>query len=344
MQNKRTYIDDVRTIFWYRFVSKTIKKDTRFKFERLIEPSSFSINPEGGTRYSNRCNGYRDGKHTPCPEYTKKVEITVAPGSSRILNMPLWDSFKLDFHKLMKSSIVQRLPEIVQTKIFGAKLKENNDQLPKYNSRIGKRLVRLGSFDSLCALMLFWRIDKEDENHPNREAISINIYHLLLILSNELKVYDMSELIFHLFKTNVFDQATWNGKKFNLDYQKFEENEEILNYYWDNHWSMIRPKLKRNTQLAEILQQPSKIFFLNAILNDIFKLDEQALPPQKNIWLINFYETLKSNWARNILFNNSQEKLIEKIYNSINEDNRFNKTDANLLLLRAQIESKQRII
>lgn len=251
MQPRRSIIDQVRTIFWFQFVLKSTGCQTAFELERLIEPDSFSTNPEGGTKYKNKCSKYKTGKHTPSSQFTQKVEEKFAPGSSQILNMPLWDAFKLDFHKLMKSSIFLRLPEIVQSKIFESKSKKRWDQLPSYTSNTGKKLVRLGSFDSLCALIIFWRIDQEDKDHPNREKLAINIYHLLLIVANELKKYNISELVFHLFKVNVFDQAIWNGKRFIVDYQKFEENEKILNTYWENHASKMKPRLKRSMELAD---------------------------------------------------------------------------------------------
>lgn len=339
MQPRRSAIDQVRTIFWFQFVLKSTGCQTAFELERLIEPDSFSTNPEGGTKYKNKCSKYKTGKHTPSSQFTQKVEAKFAPGSSQILNMPLWDAFKLDFHKLMKSSIFLRLPEIVQSKIFGLKSKQSCDQLPSYTSNIGKKLVRLGSFDSLCALIIFWRIDQENQEHPNREKLAINIYHLLLIVANELKKYSISELVFHLFRINVFDQAHWNGKQFNLDYKKFEENRKILNIYWENHASKMKPRLKRNMELAEILQSTSKIFPLNAILNDVFRLNEQALPPRREIWLRIFYEHLKSCWAHSILYDKNKTSLIEKIYNITSRDNRFNEADITLILVWTKIES-----
>lgn len=285
MQIKRTEVDEVRTIFWIFYSCIKAKQESAFKLGQIIESDKYKRCKEDGIPYSNRFFYFESGAHTPRPDLIEKVEVE-APGSSYIINMPLWQTFNQNFDAELALRIISKLPANVRGKANIPPDFQLNRKLPQYRPEWGKRLVRLGTYDALCMLMVFWRLDVEQLNHPNRRSISLNIYHLLLVLSDELPCYKVSERFFLLFKHYVFDHASSDGYKFDLTWQKFAANAQILNQFFPAaEKSNEKNAAQRHTTIGAILQKPSKFPNLYSILNNVYDVDETGPLVKKIVYL-----------------------------------------------------------
>lgn len=313
MQNKRTETDMVRTKFWFSFSCIYTNQNSAFKLGRYIEPESYSRHPHGGTQQNNKFSNFKSGKHTPHPDLVNTMEI-LAPGSMYILNMPLWKTLQPKFDIKQRRSCVNQLSEAVISKVIGLNRFVVDGTFPRYKNSVGKHLARMGTYDALCILTIFWRFDSENMNHPNRMEIAVNIYHLLLILSGKLFYYGTCECFFLLYKRQVFDHARSNGYQFDVDYKTFSHYADILDraYPFDKDLN-IKTNKKRNTAIGMALQNSSKFFELYLILNNIFEYDETVLSPERNVTLKLIYEHLCAEWAFKVLYAKYQVSLIDTI-------------------------------
>ncbi|MGH8845420.1 MAG: hypothetical protein ACREX1_22245 [Advenella sp.] len=228
----------------------------------------------------------------------------------------------------------------VTSKVNGMERFMEGGSFPKYKAGAGKKLVRMGNYDSLCLLMIFWRFDSEETNHPNRMEIAVNIYHLLLILSGELFYYGVCECFFSLFKHQVFDLGRSNGYRLDVDYEKFCRNAELLNrFYPFDETATERTREKRSTAIGMTLQKSSKIFELYSLLNDVLDYDETMLSPNKEALRHVTYTRLSSDWAFKVLFENHRQSLIDTIKNYVKNNSNLTELDEKIFIIKAQNDS-----
>lgn len=344
MQKKRTKTDEVRTKFWFSCVSIETDRGSAFKLGRHIDPGAYSTHPDGGTQNPNKFRKYKSGKNTPQPDLVNKVE-DFAPGSTYVLNMPLWKPLQPNFGVKQRNAAIKQLPGEITAKVSGFDRFTVDGVFPDYREISGKKLVRMGSYDALCMLMIYWRIDNEGTNHPNRMEIAVNIYHLLLILSGHFSYYEQCESVFTLFEHQVFDRARLNGYRFDLDYEKFSRNADRLNklYPFVKNAKTTKAK-KRNLAIGMTLQKASKDFKLNVILNDIFDFDETVPFPEREIVRKLTYHRLCADWASKVLFENHQESLIDTIKKHVKNDPTLTESDELVLITMAQYFSRLKTI
>ena len=338
MQKKRTETDVVRTKFWLSFSCTYTKQGTAFKLGRLIEPETYTRNPQGGTSHNNKFSKYESGKHTPHPDLVNKMEF-FAPGSMYVINMPLWKALQPNFGIKERRAAVNQLPRAVTSKINGLDRFMVGGSFPKYTDGAAKKLVRMGTYDALCMLLIFWRFDDEDTNHPNRIEIAVHIYRLLLILSGELFYYKVRECFFSLFKHQVFDLARSNGYRFDVDYEKFCRNAELLNRFYPFERATERTREKRSTAIGMTLQKSSKNFELHSLLNDVLDYDETMLTPSKVVLIRLTYTRLSSDWAFKVLCENHRESLIDTIKNYVKNNSNLTEPDEKIFIFKARIGS-----
>mgnify|MGYP007038346050 CR=1 FL=1 len=139
---KKDVIDSLSGVYWFKELSRRSKKNA-YHLEKEFSQDKFKKNIDGLVDRPCQWNKYESGRHLPSLGLQEKVE-TVYPGSSILLNYPIWDLLK------------QRPPSDERLQVMMSNIKPN---MTKY---IGKPPKELGINVRIKRLNFFLNTPLED--------------------------------------------------------------------------------------------------------------------------------------------------------------------------------------
>lgn len=236
LAQKRHPVDIVRVRYWYQGLRRRTGCDTAYQLEQRYDPGSFT-KTEDRTHYRCKWNRYGVGKHTPQKRLAQQVEQDQL-GSLRELNHPLWTVLRqgLSLEGSLDHWMAQLEPK-VQTAMIPNQEGKGGQHEP-FNSRLARRLVKIGSLDALTALLLYWCEAVRNGQYDDARYIARLLYQLLLILGDEFSLRGIASEMCILFQTIVFKPTDWGDHCLALHHSHYQHSIGVLHcqLYKINEW------------------------------------------------------------------------------------------------------------
>jgi hypothetical protein len=160
--------------------------------------------------------------------FKKKCE---ADGSAKEINHILWDVISL--HETEVVPIDTWLNQLKETEVgdivFQPKLRHPGqwEPLHKLSTPHFRKLVEIGNFDSLAALVLYWQKAKIN-GKGDQEPLAYTIFEILLIIGCELDRRKLLNEFFELFRVNIFENMDWGNESFTMTLEQYRNNVHLL--------------------------------------------------------------------------------------------------------------------
>ncbi|MGY6274389.1 hypothetical protein [Methylomonas sp. MgM2] len=221
-------IEILRVRYWYEGVrirlGYTQAKQLENHFRQTLDPNFLEKDPSG------KWGRYKLGKNTPLAELIKNVDREV-DGSAQEINHILWKVIHLNEKDIGRIDVWlnQLKGTEVGNIVFQPKLRCPGQWEPinKLSTPHYRTLVKVGNFDSLAALVLYWhkaKINGKGDQH----ALAYTIFEILLIIGYELNRRKLLNEFFELFKANIFEKMDWKNEAFTMTLEQYRDNVQIL--------------------------------------------------------------------------------------------------------------------
>lgn len=180
-------IKELSIRYWYESLRTGAGLKIPSQLQEKFEPDAISRTAKGTIEFTtNKWSGYRRGEHRPQSVLLKKVE-SVAPGSTRALDHPLWSVLDVTNTQILEGDeFLRRLTPEIQFLVL-----QPNDLLiasaniePLSKRRINQILRRL-NLDALACLTWFLR-DAHANQADSIELIFDAIHNALIMLAMDM--------------------------------------------------------------------------------------------------------------------------------------------------------------
>lgn len=220
--------ESLRVRYWYEGVrirlGYTQAKQLENHFRAKLDPNFQEKDPSG------KWSRYKLGKNTPLAELIKSVDREV-DGSEKEINHILWDVMSL--HETDVVAIDTWLNQLKGTEagniIFQPKLRHPGQWEPinKLSTPHFRKLLAVGNFDSLAALVLYWHKAKIN-GKGDQQPLAYTIFEVLLIFGCELDRRMLLDDFFELFRVNIFENMDWDNGSFPMTPEQYRHNVQLL--------------------------------------------------------------------------------------------------------------------
>jgi len=254
-------IDKVRTIYWFQYLGMRIGSFRPRAVQRAVAPIP-ATDALGGVIKNNKFLGYSRGDHVPNTSLVQRV-ATIYPDSAYILNHVIWEVLRGNdsIEKHVRRWIGQLDPDIQKAVIkSGNQLAENSHTL--------EMLERRFSLDSLAALTILFRLNREDERSNNDArtphairawGYACGIFRVLMMMEPQFLTEDLKNGIFKLFVQRVFSLTTsfW-GVRMNLEEYDYPKAALLLRDHVTKLRIYIRSPMNREvrSRVNELIMIP----------------------------------------------------------------------------------------
>lgn len=221
-------IQILRVRYWYEGVrirlGYTQAKQIENHFRAKLDPNFQEKDPTG------KWSRYKLGKNTPLAELIKSVDREV-DGSAKEINHILWDVISL--HETDVVAIDTWLNQLKGTEagniIFQPKLRHPGQWEPinKLSTPHFRKLLEVGNFDSLAALVLYWHKAKIN-GKGDQQPLAYVIFEILLIIGYELDKRKLLGEFFELFRVKIFENMDWDDGSFPMTPEQYRHNVQLL--------------------------------------------------------------------------------------------------------------------
>lgn len=232
----RLNVDYLKVQLWYENIKKQLNLTTAYQIEKYFEDIT-EKNTNTRTPIKNKWSRYQKGQHTPRKSLVALVEKHI-PNSSQILNHPLWEIIKkTETVSENIGTLMEKLSAETQLIVY----KSNTTKyLLNYDSKIGKKLIKLSNYDSLAALLIYsikaYSLKEIEKTQHVSEKIYFNLQVISIYYLNN-NMSDVIECLFDLFKKFVFDKTNWENKVFSSNILLFKQQVNIFNNFLNNFFS-----------------------------------------------------------------------------------------------------------
>jgi len=221
-------IQILRVRYWYEGVrirlGYTQAKQIENHFRAKLDPNFLEKDPSG------KWSRYKLGKNTPLAGLIENVNRE-ADGSAMEINHILWDVISL--HETDVVTIDTWLNQLNGTEVgnivFQPKLRDLGQWEPinKLSSPHFRKLLEVGNFDSLAALVLYWHKAKIN-GRGDQQPLAYTIFELLLIFGYELDRRKLLNEFFEVFRVKIFENMDWDDGSFPMTPEQYRHNVHLL--------------------------------------------------------------------------------------------------------------------
>ncbi|WFP49313.1 hypothetical protein PL263_14550 [Methylomonas sp. EFPC3] len=221
-------IQILRVRYWYEGVrirlGYTQAKQIENHFRAKLDPNFQEKDPSG------KWSRYKLGKNTPLAGLIENVNRE-ADGSAKEINHILWDVISL--HETDVVAIDTWLNQLKGTEagniVFQPKLRHPGQWEPinKLSTPHFRKLLEVGNFDSLAALVLYWH-KANIKGKGDQQPLAYVIFEILLIIGYELDKRKLLGEFFELFRVNIFENMDWDDGSFPMTPEQYRHNVQLL--------------------------------------------------------------------------------------------------------------------
>jgi len=204
----------ISTRFWYESLVSRYGLKTAYQAEKFFEPDAFTYDSAGKILHSrNKWHSYENGTSRPRAKMLNLVEAK-APGSTRLINHPLWtalDTANTDC--FLSDNFLRQLTPDVQSLVLGSEAQDACfSTRKKITTGTMSKLLRISSVDTLAVLSWLIR-ERSLKNLPDNSALFLGLHFSLLIMSLQLYNQKVVYPLLHRMLNEIYPLALSSSEK-----------------------------------------------------------------------------------------------------------------------------------